>query len=254
MGRLPKRWGWEQVISSLASREMSEDFLLSATARAAQKTISDAKRLDSLAVALWTFLDLANASRSGSLVSQISQRGVAIAQPLTGFGLIKAISTLVERDVRRKPSLTALDEIALQTFDSVVLGAIREQSRTLFGCTTETVQAAFRELSSKFRVAAVGRRFFSEFTYRALRLALERELARSLGKQGRFESSADLSRFEERLQAYCWDVSKIVEEFSGGWYSKAVWEHRLTLDEARGFTAYAVEKLLSELGREKTKV
>jgi len=49
------------------------------------------------------------------------------------------------------------------------------------------------------------------------------------------------------LRNYCWDVSKIVQDYSGGWYSKAVWEKRLNLPEARKFTSYAIEKLLSEV-------
>ena len=65
-----------------------------------------------------------------------------------------------------------------------------------------------------------------------------------------FRTSDDISEFQGRLRSYCWDVSKIVEDYSGGWYSKKAWEGRLTQEDARGFTSYAVEKLLSELATE----
>jgi hypothetical protein len=254
VGRLPRRWGWEQVIAALSSSDSRDEGVVSAAAQAAKRTLSDAKHLESLAFALWTFLDLANAARSGSLIAHVSEQGGELTTPVTGLALLRAISRIVEREARAKRAPNALDDIALQTFESVALSAVREESRTLFGCTPDGVEDAFRKLSTKLQISSVGRRFFSEFTYRSLRLALERELARSLGARNKFTSSADLTRFDERLRAYCWDVSKIVEEFSGGWYSKAVWERRLNLQEVQGFTAYAIEKLLTELAPEKASV
>jgi len=254
VGRLPRRWGWEQVISALSAEsalgaEGETDFI-SQAAQAANRTLSDAKYQESVTLAYWTFIDLAAVSRSGDLLVHLREQGVQIPDRPTGLTLLKLISTTLEKSVRRSGASTALDEIALQTFDAVVLATARSRSETLFGCSVESVQTAFRELSTKAGVADIGRRFFSEYTFRSLRLALEKELARSLGKGGRFSTSNDLSRFEERLRNYCWDVSKIVQDYSGGWYAKALWEQRLTLPEARNFTSYAIQKLLSELSRE----
>lgn len=254
VGRLPKKWGWEQVISALSSEsalggEGETDFV-SQAARAADRTLSDAKHQESVALAYWTFIDLAAASRTGDLLVRLREQGAQIPERPTGLTLLKLISATLERSVRAKGASSGLDEIALQTFDAVVLTTARSGSETLFGCSVESVQTAFRELSTKAGVANIGRRFFSEYTFRALRLALEKELARSLGKGGRFSTSNELARFEERLKTYCWDVSKIVQDYSGGWYSKALWEQRLTLAEAQNFTSYAIQKLLSELSRE----
>jgi hypothetical protein len=258
VGCLPKKWGWEQVISALstgsASGSEGESDLISQAAQAANRTLSDAKYQGSVALAYWTFVDLAAASRTGDLLTHLGEQGVQIPERPTGLTLLKLISTTLEKTVRARGASSALDEIALQTFDAVVLSTARSGSETLFGCSVESVQTAFRELSTKAGVADIGRRFFSEYTFRALRLALEKELARSLGKGGRFNTSNELSRFEERLKTYCWDVSKIVEDYSGGWYSKALWEQRLTLAEARNFTSYAIQKLLSELSREPTRL
>ncbi len=101
-------------------------------------------------------------------------------------------------------------------------------------------------------MAELGRRFFSEYTYRSLRYALERELGMGLALDSAFKDSQDLSEFHGRLRSYCWDVSKIVEEYSGGWYSKRTWTGQLGLDDARGFTNYAIEKLLSGLATEES--
>jgi len=254
VGRLPKKWGWEQVISALSTESTlgaeDETAFVSHAALAANRTLSDAKHQESVALAYWTFVDLAAASRSGDLLVRIREQGVQIPERPAGVMLLKLISATLEKSVRAKGASSALDEIALQTFDSVVLTTARSGSETLFGCSVESVQTASRKLSTKAGVADMGRRFFSEYTFRALRLALEKELARSLGKGGRFSTRNELSKFEERLKTYCWDVSKIVQDYSGGWYSKALWKQRLTLTEARNFTSYAIQKLLSELSHE----
>jgi len=247
IGRLPKRWGWEDVIAALSSQGESDKTLIAATARAASRTLLAAQHQESIALAYWTFVDLAAASRTATFLERVPQT----REHLTGLSLIKLISGRLEQEIRSRAGCTALDEIALETFNTVILGTVRDASQTLFGCTVETVQSSLRELSTKSGVAWVGRRFFSEYAYRALRFALEKELARSL-RQGRFRTSGDLSRFDERLKTYCSDVSRIVEDYSGGWYSKAVWEKRLTLEEARHFTGYAIEKLLSELSTERS--
>jgi hypothetical protein len=249
VGRLPKRRGWEEVLSALSTNEQSEGTLVAATARAAKIVLSDARHQGGLVSALFTFLELASASRVERIADYVRQRGAIVPEAPTGLALIRAISDLLQREIRRKGAQTLFDQIAVETFNAVFLRAVQEESRTLFGCTANTVRDALRKLSTKTRIASLGRQFFSEYTYRALRMALERELGRTVGGNGRFTTSAEVAEFDERLKAYCWDISKIVEEFSGGWYSKVVWQQRLTLDEVRGFTSYAIEKLLSELSR-----
>ncbi len=252
VGRLPKQRGWQQVISALSTTDQTEATLVAATARAARTALIDAKHQEGLASAFWTFLDVANASRAEDLTRYLRERGAAVSEEASGLALIRAISELLQHDLGRKGSQTSFDQIALETFNAVVLKTVEEESRTLFGCTAQTVRDAFRRLSTKANIASVGRRFFSEYAYRALRMALGRELGRMVGGNGRFITSSEVAEFDNRLKTYCWDISKIVEEFSGGWYSKAVWQQRLTLDEVRRFTAYAIEKLLSELSREPT--
>ena len=59
------------------------------------------------------------------------------------------------------------------------------------------------------------------------------------------------SEFNEALQTYCQQSSKIVEEFSGGWFSKTKFiEKEITPEKTKGFLHVAFKKLLSELKRE----
>lgn len=250
VGRLPKRFGWQHVVAALGSSDSTDREVVQTAALAASKALSQAKYQESLAFCYWLFIALADASRRESFAEELTSIGISLPEDNSGLSLIGAMSDFAKAQVRGRRTTTALDEIALQTFQSVVAGTVTQESQTLFGCTVNTVQAAFRRFSTKAKVAVLGRRFFSEYTYRALRHALERELASSLSPRALFQDSQDLSEFHGRLRSYCWDVSKIVEEYSGGWYSVRAWQGRLTLDDARGFTSYAVEKLLSELASE----
>jgi hypothetical protein len=252
VGRLPKRFGWQHVIAALGSSDSTTQEVVQTAASAARRALSQAKYQESLAFCYWLFVTLADASRRQSFAAELRRIGIAAPEGESGVSLIAAISDFAKSQVRAPGASTALDEIALGTFQSVVTNTVTQESQTLFGCTVETVQAALRRLSTKAKVAGLGRRFFSEYMYRALSHALERELANSLISQAVLQNSQDISHFHGRLRSYCWDVSKIVQEYSGGWYSKRAWEARLTLDDARRFTAYAVDKLLSELASEES--
>jgi hypothetical protein len=238
------------VVAALTSAESTDRQVVQTAAAAAHRALSQAKYQESLAHCYWLFVTIADASRRQSFVAELRDIGISRPEGNSGVALISAVSDFANSRVRGRRATTALDEIALQTFQSVVTNTVAQESQTLFGCTVDTVQAAFRRISTKAKVASLGRRFFSEYTYRALRYALERELANSLASDALFQDSDDLTQFHGRLRSYCWDVSKIVEEYSGGWYSKRAWERRLTLSDAQGFTSYAVQKLLSELSSE----
>lgn len=87
--------------------------------------------------------------------------------------------------------------------------------------------------------------------YKAFSFTLEKELANTVSSTGRFKNSDDIQQFNTRLKQYCWDVSKIVEEFSGGWYGKHSFEGNIkSKKKVADFTSYAMTKLLSEVQRE----
>lgn len=251
IGRLPKRFGWQHVVAALYRSTSTDSEVVNATALAARSAIIASKQLDSVAYCYWLFVTLADASRRREFQNRLSEIGIPeIAAQQSGVGLIAAISNVAHNYVRTSRGSNALDEIALQAFETVVTASIVEQSNTLFGQSAGDIEAAFRQLSTKTNVGDLGRRYFSEYTFRSLRYALERELASSLGTDGPFRTSQDLSDFHLRLRAYCWDVSEIVHDFAGGWFSKAAWQRHLGLEDARRFTAYSLEKILSELATE----
>jgi hypothetical protein len=251
VGRLPKRFGWQHVVGSLYAAAGtpgadSDDQIFAAASAAAGKALGQSRQQDSLAHAYWYLLKLALASRSEDFRSEVLELGIQVPAGGSGFALLGAVMDNLRQDMRRRGWVTPVDQIALQSFQTAISEIVAEESQSLFGSTVETAQQAIRHYSTKQNVAGLGRRFFSEFAFRILSRALERELASSVAAGGRFEHEGQLSNFRDRLKSYCWDISKLVEDFAGGWYSKHAWMEDITEEQTKKFTAYAVEKLLSE--------
>ena len=68
-----------------------------------------------------------------------------------------------------------------------------------------------------------------------------------LGQTNGFRVS-DHSDFNAALDLHCREASRIIKEFSGGWYGKTLQQERqITPDEARKFAHVAFKKLRAEL-------
>jgi hypothetical protein len=110
------------------------------------------------------------------------------------------------------------------------------------------VQQALAKLGTSARFSIVARDFFSRLTSRSLGYFLSRELSKHVGPSKRFAAVGDHSEFNAALDLHCREASRIIAEFSGGWYGKALQQARqITRDEAKRFAHIAFKKLRAEL-------
>jgi hypothetical protein len=216
-------------------------------AKAAAQSLGVAKYQGSLNLCYWLFLSLVRASRTEDFVASLREIGLRIQPDTSAAAFVTATAALARTRLRDSGWLAITDELALQAFQTAIGDCILENATTLFGADLESVQGTLRKMSTKDNVAKVARRFFGEFMYRILARAFERQLSDALADGDRFHTTDDLADFHSRLRAYCWDVSKIVEEYSGGWYSKHTWLGDVGEKQTARFTGYAVQKLFSEL-------
>ncbi|MEX0953638.1 MAG: hypothetical protein WDZ83_00320 [Rhizobiaceae bacterium] len=68
-----------------------------------------------------------------------------------------------------------------------------------------------------------------------------------VGSPGGFDVIAEHNRFNAALELHCREASRIVEEFSGTWFSKTQYETGITPEKARGFVFVALRKIGAEL-------
>lgn len=226
--------------------DLPDSDLLDAAREAAGRALSQAKRQGSLSFAYWYLLRLSLASRSTDFNAAIQALGISSQPGMTGSALLARASQYLREEMQQRGWVSPTDEIAMQSFQAAFSEVVTQESQSLFGSTLETAQQALRQYSTKTAIGSLGRLYFSEFTYRLLSRALERELASSAGEGRRFAREGELAQFRERMKSYCWDVSRIVEDYAGGWYSKQAWMEDITPESTRRFVAYALDKLLSE--------
>jgi hypothetical protein len=247
VGMLPKRYGWSQVVGALQGIDRPDAEIFDAATKAAVRTLAATKYQGSLNFCYWLFLSLVRVSRGEHFVHELRRIGVQVPEVDSAPALIAAIGAYARTRLQAEAWIGIPDELALQAFQGAVSDVVVQEATTLFGATIDTAQAAFRKLSTKTEVSRVARRFFSEFLFKLLERALEREVSGALLRGERFGNSHDLTEFRNRLRTYCWDVAKIVEEYSGGWYSKHTWLGDVAETDTMAFTSYAVEKLFTEL-------
>lgn len=250
LGRLPRTIKWKHVINALISEDASFYELLSSTSKASKDILTASYNQEGLAHCFWLFTNIAQASRKQDFIQSLNKLGIDVTANDSGMKILKKIYDSASYEINNKTQSknTILNQIALESFKSAIHSTITRESASLFGCTPETIQQAFKKYSTSTQVGYLGRELFGQYVNKAFSYALEKELATSIGANNKFRNSHDIQEFNRRLTTYCRETSKIVEQFSGGWYGKHGFIGDLKdKDKARGFTNYAVTKLLSEV-------
>src|SRR5262249_43343774 len=134
---------------------------------------------------------------------------------------------------------------AVETLTEVIGG----RGHNLFGTTPEEVQQAFSNLSTTKQFSVFAKNFFGRFTKKCLDYFLSKTMSHHLGESQRFSTLAGQGAFTKAMETHCKEAAKIVETYSGGWFSKKNWETggEITRKDVRDFTSYAMTKLTSEL-------
>lgn len=250
LGRLPRTTKWKHVINALESEEASFSGLLSSTSKASKDILTESYNLEGLTHCFWLFTNIAQASRKKDFIQALDKLGIDVSGNDSGLKILKKIYDFASSEINNKTQSknTILNQIALESFKSAIHNTISRESASLFGWTPETIQQAFKKYSTSTQVAYLSRELFGNYINKAFSYVLEKELANSIGADTKFRNSADIQEFNNRLTTYCRETSKIVEQFSGGWYGKHGFIGDLKdKEKARRFTNHAITKLLSEV-------
>src|SRR5262249_498764 len=147
--------------------------------------------------------------------------------------IIAAFTSAVDRYVHKQGKRSDLGEMAQLAASETLASLAGRELPSLFGPTAEDVQQPLAKLSTSGRLSIVARDFFSRLTSRVLGYFLSRELSKHLGPNKRFAAVGDHSDFNAALDLHCREASRIIKEFSGGWYGRTLQqERRITKDEA----------------------
>jgi hypothetical protein len=247
LGTLPKMQKWNQVISLIAGGAEVER-IAAASADAAEHGLEQASQDEGFAHAFWLLTQLPLAARQSNFSERLLELGVTVSSKPTLLEIVAAFTRAVDGHVGESGKRSDLGEMAQHAASETLASLVGRELPTLFEPTTSDVQQALSKLASSDRFSIVARDFFSRLTSRSLGYFLSRELSKHVGPNKRFAAINEHSDFNAALDLHCRETSRIIKEFSGGWYGKALYEKgNITPLEAKKFAHIAFKKLRAEL-------
>jgi hypothetical protein len=193
---------------------------------------------------------IVQAAQGARFVDDLRKVGLTVSDQPTLLDVVGSFTDAVDAHVRKQRARTDIGEMGQMAVAESMTALIGQEARNLFGTTTDDVQRAFKKYSTVKQFGAFAREFFARFTKRYLSYFLSRELSNHVGGDGRFGNIEKHSEFNNALEAHCYEAARIIEEFSGGWFSKTKYElGDITPEKASGYTSYSLKKLSDELAK-----
>lgn len=249
LGTLSRSKKWQQVVGELETGS-DAGTIAGASAEAAETALSGAAQDPILANSLWLLTQIPLAARGPDYAKDLEVLGLQVSDSPSLFDLTSAISEAIDDSARAGGGRTDLGEMAQLALIESLTAAVAPQLPSLFTPTPADVRDAVGRLAGGDQFAKFARDFFSRLTHRCLDYYLSRELANHVGEGARFADDGARARFDEALGVHCYETSRIVEAFAGGWYGKNVYQgDGLTRDKVEAFAQYAFRKIRAELVR-----
>ncbi|CUH42637.1 hypothetical protein RUM4293_01525 [Ruegeria atlantica] len=249
LGTLPRSRKWREVVDLIATDAPVEE-IAEAAADASDKDLKRASRDPRFQFVSDLLVRLPLLARAPGFENALVDLGIDRSELNSVTGLLAGLERVVDRnsfDLRGSSDAGELAKAALLESLSVQM---RDRLPTLFEPTPQEIRNALASFASGDTFAGLARDFFARLTYRSLDYYLSRELANHTGEDRRFSNDAQRVAFQQALAQHTFEVSRIVEEYAGGWYGKTVWQKQaLDRDAIDKFTAYAFKKMRSEFGR-----
>lgn len=247
LGTLPQTKRWRQVVSLLEGGAGTPE-VASATLEASKSGFQKAAKDEGLLHTAWLLTQVVSAARSPNFSSSLNNAGLDVEKNPGLLDIVGAFTDAVDSRYRETGGRTDVGEMAQMAAAETITSLIGRETQTLFGTSPADVQDAFKKFSTTKQFGTLAREFFSRFTQRYLSYFLSRELAKHIGGEHRFANIKEHQDFVKALNTHCVQASEIVENFSGGWFSKTKFlEGEITPEKTAGYVHVALKKLASEL-------
>lgn len=246
LGVLSARRRWKEVVQILgSSADVAE--LAAATAYAAEAELEGAKGDPGLGYTIWLLAQIPLAARSPQFAARLGELGFDDGSDQSILGLVAGFTKAVDQHIATRSDRTDLGELARQAAAESLIAIAGAGMPSLFGSTAADVQQELAKLAGRDRFASLAREFFARLTQKSLEYYISRELPNHVGPGKPIATVDEQIAFNAALETHCREASLIVEEFAGGWYSKANFKGEITPSQAQGFTDYALKKMRDEL-------
>ena len=248
LGTLPRTRNWIQVLD-LIGGGAGVPAVAAATMEAAQRGLSNAAQDPGLVYTVWLLTQVPLAARSPDFEGRLRKLGLDVPDAPNLMDVTGAFADAVDARLRRTGGRTDLGEMSQLAAAEALAALGTPATRGLFDTTQPNAKEALSAFTTGKQFSTLAREFFARLMRKYLTYFLSRELSNYVGAGGRFASIDGHAEFDKALDLHCRQASRIVEEFSGGWFSKGDFKGPITHERAGGFVHIALKKLRAELAK-----
>jgi hypothetical protein len=247
LGNLPRTRKWQQVVALIEGGAGTAQ-VANATVTAAEQGLNLAAEDKGLVETIWLLTQLPLAAKSTNFADALRNSGLDVSDSPSLLEVVGAFSDAVDRRLANNGGRTDLGEMAQMAASETMTQLIGSRTQNLFGTTPGDVKSAFSNLATNKQFRIFARDFFARLTNKCLDYFVSRAVAHNVGEGRRFRTLAQQGEFTKALGMHSSEASRIVEEFSGGWFSKTNWEKKgISRKDAAGFAHVAMKKIVAEL-------
>lgn len=244
IGPLRPTRAWNEVVGLLTAGASTRQVAI-ASVHAAQRAFRALHQDLGTRLATGLLLRLPRCARQPDLCGTLHDLGLCVPARPGVLDLAVALTDAVDDALPNNRRRTDLGEMAQLAAAESLIGHLREQTRSLFGTTPETVQAALASWDDPARFAAFARRYFARLVYRVLDYHLGRVLGEQVGGGRRFLTLADARAFQRDLEEHCFQVAAVVVPFTADWVGgRRRDDQPFDADTVADYTHGAVAKIL----------
>lgn len=252
LGRLPRVKKWLAVYGSLggaAAGTATIEDVASATVDASLAHLSELKGDPHVNYCFWFLVRLVTAARNPTYREDLQNLRFDRVEFASTLDFAILLSRALSSGLRDRGAPTVFATLAELSMREAIVRHVEDRTNSLFGGGDAPVQAALRSMSTVKAFGEVAKDFFAKFMSRTIRFVADKELSNFVGDRSEWSSSAAVLGFHADLDRYCFETARLLEDFAGSWLSKHNWESKQHISEreARGFTAYAIEKIQMDL-------
>ncbi len=247
LGNLPRTRKWLQVVALIEGGAGAAQ-IANATMTAAEQGFKLAAEDKGLVETIWLLTQVPLGAKSDDFGQALQNAGLDVSDSPGLMEVVGAFSDAIDKKLTNNGGRTDLGEMAQMAASETITQIIGSRTQNLFGTTSDDVKNAFSKLATNKQFSIFARDFFARLTNKCLDYFVSKAVSHHVGEGKRFRTLAQQSEFTRALGTHSREAAKIIEEFSGGWFSKTNWEKKgISRKDAAGFTHVAMNKIVAEL-------
>ncbi len=249
LSRIPNSKQWRRALD-LLDANAGAAAVAAASAEAIERDLARKAGDPALVEATRLLAMIPQAARSPDFADGLRRLGIDVPDNPTLLDLTAAAGGALDHHVDSHGARSDFSEIVRDALVGTLSALVERQLPCLFESDAEDVRSATERLGRSSQFSVTAREFFSRLTRDSLAHYLSRVLSAQIGPGRAFASIGERDAFDAALDQRCREASRIIKEFSTGWYGKTLYERgSIDRERAAAFAAVCLKKIRAELQR-----